>query len=114
MRSWLTERSRWLSLNEVRFGADLVRTRERDRTVWVPVQLQSPACLAHGIAGVGAKIHHHLMDLGRIGENRTYRIRQLEMQLDGRRQRGAEEGDGFLEEGGHGEGRTDAALDLLL
>ena len=43
VRSWLTERSRWLSLNEVRFGADLMRTRERDRTVWVPVQLQSPA-----------------------------------------------------------------------
>jgi hypothetical protein len=43
VRSWLTARTRWLSLNEVRFGADLMRTQERDRTVWVPVQLQSPA-----------------------------------------------------------------------
>ncbi len=41
--SWMTARARWLSSNEVRFGADLMRTRERDRTVWVPVQLQSPA-----------------------------------------------------------------------
>lgn len=46
VRSWLDTRARWLSLNEVRFGADLLRTRERDRTVWVPVQLQSPASTA--------------------------------------------------------------------
>ncbi|HSU02902.1 MAG TPA: CotH kinase family protein [Nocardioides sp.] len=43
VRTWLTERTRWLSTNEVRFGADLMRTQERDRTVWVPVELQSPA-----------------------------------------------------------------------
>ena len=43
LSGWLTARSRWLSSNEVRFGTDLMRTRERDRTVWVPVQLQSPA-----------------------------------------------------------------------
>ena len=43
LRSWLSVRSRWLSKNEVRFGTDLMRTPERARTVWVPVQLQSPA-----------------------------------------------------------------------
>ncbi len=43
VRGWLTTRSRWLSANEVRFGTDLMRTRERDRTVWVPVELQTPA-----------------------------------------------------------------------
>ncbi len=43
LRTWLSERTRWLSTNEVRFGAELIRTKERDRTVWVPVQLQSPA-----------------------------------------------------------------------
>lgn len=43
VRTWLNARMRWLSSNEVRFGADLMRTKERDRTVWVPVQLQSPA-----------------------------------------------------------------------
>ena len=43
VRSWLAERARWLSTNELRFGAELLRTRERDRTVWVPVELQSAA-----------------------------------------------------------------------
>ncbi|PKH37118.1 Calx-beta domain-containing protein [Nocardioides alpinus] len=49
VRSWLTARSRWLSRNEVRFGAHQMRTRERDRTVWVPVQLQVPAATAFSV-----------------------------------------------------------------
>lgn len=39
---WLTRRVRWLSRNEVRLGTDRLRVRERERTVWVPVQLQTP------------------------------------------------------------------------
>ena len=46
VRTFLAERARWLSRNELRFGADLMRTQERDRTVWVPVQLQAPAARA--------------------------------------------------------------------
>jgi hypothetical protein len=43
LRDWLTTRIAWLSKNEVRLGGTRQRTRERERTVWVPVQLQSPA-----------------------------------------------------------------------
>ena len=39
---WLTQRIQWLSSNEVRLGGIRQRTVERERTVWVPVQLQSP------------------------------------------------------------------------
>lgn len=49
VRSWLTSRAQWMSRNEVRFGAELIRTRERERTVWVPVQLQSPAAKAFSV-----------------------------------------------------------------
>ena len=42
LRDWLTQRVRWLSRNEVRLGARRLRTQERVRTAWVPVQLQSP------------------------------------------------------------------------
>lgn len=40
LRSWLTQRARWMSRNEARLGVTQVRTRERERTAWVPVQLQ--------------------------------------------------------------------------
>jgi hypothetical protein len=40
---WLTKRIQWLSNNEVRLGGIRQRTPERERTVWVPVRLQSPA-----------------------------------------------------------------------
>ncbi|TGN66509.1 hypothetical protein EXE59_23085 [Nocardioides eburneiflavus] len=40
---WLTKRIEWLSKNEVRLGGTRQSTEERERTVWVPVQLQSPA-----------------------------------------------------------------------
>jgi hypothetical protein len=39
---WLTRRIEWLSRNEVRLGGIRQGTVERERTVWVPVQLQSP------------------------------------------------------------------------
>lgn len=38
---WLTRRIAWLSNNEVRLGGIRQRTVERERTVWVPVRLQS-------------------------------------------------------------------------
>ena len=43
---WLTQRIQWLSKNEVRLGGTRQRTKERERTAWVPVQLQSPAATA--------------------------------------------------------------------
>ncbi|GAB3030739.1 hypothetical protein GCM10011376_23640 [Nocardioides flavus (ex Wang et al. 2016)] len=43
LSGWLTARIAWLSKNEVRLGGTRQSTRERERTVWVPVQLQSPA-----------------------------------------------------------------------
>ena len=46
LHSWLADRAAWLSRNEIRFGAVRMRTLERDRTVWVPVRLQSPATQA--------------------------------------------------------------------
>ena len=50
--------------------------------------LQHPAMLPHGVAGVGAKIHDHLMDLRRIGENDTSsRLNSdLRQDLDGGRE----------------------------
>jgi hypothetical protein len=39
--NWLTRRIQWLSNNEVRLGGIRQRTQERERTVWVPVRLQS-------------------------------------------------------------------------
>lgn len=41
LRDWLTQRIQWLSNNEVRLGGIRQRTVERERTVWVPVRLQS-------------------------------------------------------------------------
>lgn len=38
---WLTKRIQWLSNNEARLGGIRQRTPERERTVWVPVRLQS-------------------------------------------------------------------------
>jgi hypothetical protein len=43
---WLTRRIEWLSLNEVRLGGTRQATEERERTVWVPVQLQTAATSA--------------------------------------------------------------------
>jgi hypothetical protein len=43
---WLTARIEWLSRNEVRLGGTRQATEERERTVWVPVQLQTPAATA--------------------------------------------------------------------
>ena len=40
---WLTRRIQWLSNNEVRLGGIRHRATERERTVWVPVRLQSAA-----------------------------------------------------------------------
>jgi hypothetical protein len=40
---WLTRRARWMSRNEVRVGDLRTNTPERERTVWVPVELQEPA-----------------------------------------------------------------------
>lgn len=41
LQDWLSARAQWLSRNEVRLGATRLSTQERERTVWVPVQLQS-------------------------------------------------------------------------
>ncbi len=47
---WLTQRIAWLSKNEVRLGTTRQGTQERERTVWVPVQLQTPRTEAVDVA----------------------------------------------------------------
>ncbi len=62
LAGWLRRRAAWLSNNEVRLGLTRVLTRERDRTVYVPVELQeapaSPVTIDYatvsGTASAGA------------------------------------------------------------
>ncbi|NPC44949.1 CotH kinase family protein [Nocardioides sp. zg-1230] len=49
---WLTKRIQWLSNNEARLAGIRQRTPERERTVWVPVQLQSAPSTAVDVAYV--------------------------------------------------------------
>ena len=41
LEQWLGARARWLSRNEVRLASTRLSSRERTRTVWVPVELQT-------------------------------------------------------------------------
>ena len=51
---------------------------------------EGAALLADGISSIGAQVHHHLVELGRIGHHRTVRKRLL-LNVDGGRQRGAQQ-----------------------
>ncbi|MBL0747095.1 CotH kinase family protein [Nocardioides baculatus] len=56
---WLAGRAHWMSRNEVRVGDLRGRTTERERTVWVPVDLQDPMTTAvdvsWSVTGVSAE-----------------------------------------------------------
>ncbi len=46
LADWLSRRAHWLSRNEVRVGDLRTHTPERERTVWVPVDLHDPQATA--------------------------------------------------------------------
>src|SRR5690606_23444571 len=43
LEKWLTQRAAWMSRNESMWGQVAMATKERDRTVWVPVRLLEPS-----------------------------------------------------------------------
>lgn len=43
LRRWINSRIQWMSRNESMWGAVNMVTKERDRTVWVPVRLLAPS-----------------------------------------------------------------------
>ena len=56
------------------------------------------AAVGHGVAGVDAEVHQHLMNLRRVAENRPHIIGRLVADFDGLRQRLAQNLDDLFNE----------------
>ena len=86
LQGWLTARARWLSRNEVRTGRRWMHTRERERTVWVPVTLHSAPTSAVGVpyevvGGTASAGTDVVADSGRLEFGAGQRLRYLPVRI---------------------------------
>jgi hypothetical protein len=70
----------------------------------VHTNFQNATMLTHGIFGIGAEIHHDLMNLGDIREHGSPLRRHALPNLNGGWQRGSEQFEGFLDHCGESHG----------
>ena len=58
-------------------------------------------CRCHGLRGVGAEVHDHLLQPARFAQHDGILVRQVHPKGDRRGQRGAQQAGGLLEQGAH-------------